>query len=61
MNTKQAVGLARTRLNEGPKVPALSSAHLGANCLGNAMPEASFKSGWYRPGRLMSQSERLPS
>ena len=27
MSSKQAVGLAGTRLNEGPKVPALSSAH----------------------------------
>ena len=61
MSSKQTVGLAGTRLIEGPKVPALSSAHLGANCIGKAMPGASFNSGWYRPGRLLSQSERLPS
>jgi hypothetical protein len=61
MNSKRAVGLAGTRLNEGPKVPALYSAHLGANCSDNAMPGASFKSEWYRPRRSLSQSERLPS
>ena len=61
MNSKQAVGLAGTRLNEGPKVQALSSAHVGANCIDKAMPGASFKSGWYRPRRPLSQSERLPS
>jgi hypothetical protein len=61
MSSKQAVVLAETRLIECPKVPALSSAHAGANCNGKAMPGASFNSGWYRTRRLLSQSERLPS
>jgi hypothetical protein len=61
MSSKQAGGLARTRLIEGPKVPALTSAQVEANCIGKAMPGASFNSGWYRPRRLLSQSERLPS
>jgi hypothetical protein len=61
MSSKQAPGLASARLNDGPKVPALTSAHAGANCIGKAMPGASFTSEWYRPERLMSQSERLPS
>jgi hypothetical protein len=61
MSSKHATGLAVTRLNEGPKVPALTSAYVGANCIGDRMPGASFNSGWYRPRRLLSQSERLPS
>ena len=61
MSSKHANGLALTRLNEGPKVPALSSASVEANCIGNRMPGVSFNSGWYRPRRLLSQSERLPS
>jgi len=61
MSSKKAKGLALTRLNEGPKVPALTSAHVEANCIGNRMPGASFNAGWYRPRRLLSQSERLPS
>jgi hypothetical protein len=61
MSSKRAAGLAQTRLIEGPKVPALTSAHIGANCNGKAMPGASFNSGWYRPRRFLSQSERLPS
>ena len=61
MNIKRAADLTEARLNNGPKVPALISAHAGANCIGKAMPGASFNSGWYRPRRLLSQSERLPS
>jgi hypothetical protein len=61
MSSKQAVGLARARLNKGLQVPALTSAHAGAICIGRSMPGASFTSGWYRLERLLSQSERLPS
>jgi hypothetical protein len=61
ISTKHVKGLAETRLNQGPKVPALTSARVEANCIGNRMPGASFNSGWYRPRRLLSQSERLPS
>ncbi len=61
MISKRAPGLALARLNDGPKVPALTSAHAGLNCVGTAMPGASFTSEWYRPERLMSQGERLPS
>jgi hypothetical protein len=62
MSTKQAAGLAAARLLKpsGPR-PLTSADHAGVNCRINAMPEASFTSGWYRPGRPMSQSERLPS
>jgi len=61
MSTKQVAGLAATRLSKpyGPR--PLTSHQAGVNCRINAMPEASFTSGWYRPGRPMSQSERLPS
>jgi hypothetical protein len=61
MSSKQAPGLARTRLNDGQNVPVLATAHAGSNCIGTAMQGASFKSEWYRPERLMSQGERLPS
>jgi hypothetical protein len=61
MSSKQAVRLGLTRLNDGPKVPALTSAHAGANCIGASMPGASFTSGWYRPQWLMSQGKRLLS
>lgn len=61
MSSKQAAGLALARLTEGPKVPALTSAHAGAICTGKGMPGGSFNSQWYRPKRLLSQSERLPS
>jgi hypothetical protein len=61
MISKRAPGLACTRLNDGLKVPVLATAHAGSNCIGTVMPGASFKSEWYRPERLMSQSERLPS
>ncbi len=42
MSSKRAAGLAQTRLIEGPQVPALTSAHVGANCNGKAMPGASL-------------------
>jgi hypothetical protein len=61
MSSKQTAGLTETRLIEGPQVPALTPAHVEANCVGKAMPGASFNSGWYRPRRLLSHSERLPS
>ena len=62
MSTKQVARLAVARLPKasGPR-PLTSASHAGANCRINAMPEASFTSGWYRPGRPISQSERLPS
>ena len=50
MSSKQAVVLAETRLIEAPKVPALSSAHAGANCNGKAMPGASLIPGGTAPG-----------
>lgn len=45
----------------GGQASAASAAHAGANCI-KAMPEASTTStfGWYRPQRLLSQSERIP-
>ena len=62
MSTKQAASLAGTRLYKASKAPAMAMAdHRQANCNICALPEASFMSGWYRPGRLMSQSERLQS
>jgi hypothetical protein len=64
MNSEKLSGLALTRsnqANEGPRVPALTSAHAGAICVGKGMPKASFNSGWYRLERLLSQGERLPS
>jgi hypothetical protein len=62
MGTKHVVGLAAARLRKpsGPR-PLSSADQAGADCGINAMAEASFTSGWYRPGRPMSQSERLPS
>jgi hypothetical protein len=62
MSTKQVARLAATRLTKAPGPrPLTSASHAGANCRINAMPEASFTSGWYRPRRPLSQSERLPS
>jgi hypothetical protein len=62
MGTKHVTALAVARLAQAAKARPLSSAnHAGANCGINAMPEASFTSGWYRTGRPLSQSERLPS
>jgi len=62
MSTQRVAGLAAARLGKPSGPRSLSSAdHAGAKCGINAMPEASFASGWYRPGRPMSQSERLPS
>ena len=62
MSTKQVARLAAARLIKPSGLRSLPSAgHAGANCRINAMPEAYFTSGWYRPGRPLSQSERLPS
>ena len=62
MSTKQVAALAGARLSKASKAPAMASAlHHKVNCNICAMPEASFTSGWYRPGRPMSQSERLLS
>ncbi len=64
MSSDKLAGPTLTRpnqANQGPKVPALTSAHAGAICVGKGMPRASFNSGWYRLERLLSQSERLPS
>jgi hypothetical protein len=62
MSTTQVAAMAAARLTKpsGP-CPLPSADHAGVNCRINAVPEASFTSGWYRPGRPMSQSERLPS
>jgi hypothetical protein len=49
---------ARPRAAFGPGVQA-PAAHAGTNCA-SAMPEASSTFGWYRPQRLLSQSERPP-
>jgi hypothetical protein len=60
--TKRAVGLTNARLGTSSEVSALTpSVQAGANGSIHAMAGAAFKSNWYRPGRLMSQSERLPS
>jgi hypothetical protein len=61
MSSKHAAGLALTRLHQGPKVPAPTSVHAGAICMGKGMPGASFNNGWYRPDGLLSQGERLPT
>jgi hypothetical protein len=64
MSSNKLASLALTRsnqANQGPRVPAATSAHAGAICVGKGMPKASFNSGWYRHERLLSQSERLPS
>ena len=62
MGSSHAAGLTQARLAQGRKVPALTSAlQAGANCIRKGMPGVSFTSDWYRPRRLMSQSERLPS
>jgi hypothetical protein len=62
MSSKHVAGLAGARLHKASKAPATaSSSRYTANCNICAMPEASFTSGWYRPERLMSQSERLQS
>ncbi len=62
MSTKQVARLAAARLTKASgRRPLTSASPAGANCHIIAMPEASFTSGWYRPGRPMSQSERLPS
>jgi hypothetical protein len=61
MSSEQSAGLAQTRLNQGPRVPAPTSVHAGAICIGKGMPGASFNLPWYRPNGLLSQGERLPS
>jgi hypothetical protein len=57
------VGLAEARLLVEPsKASAMSPfAQVGANCGIHSATGAFSTNGWYRPGRLMSQSERLPS
>lgn len=60
MSSKQVAGLTGPRLHKASKAPATAWAvQHKANCNICAMPEAFFTSGWYRPGRPMSQSERL--
>jgi hypothetical protein len=60
--TKQAAGLTSACLITSPEASAVTpSVQAGANRNIHAMSGAAFKSGWYRPERLMSQSERLPS
>jgi hypothetical protein len=49
---------ARLRVAFGSRAQDLGS-HAGTNCV-SAMPEASSTFGWYRPQRLLSQSERSP-
>jgi hypothetical protein len=62
MSSKHVAGLAGARLHKASKAPAMAWADQHkVNCNICAMPEASFTSGWYRPERLMSQSERLQS
>jgi hypothetical protein len=59
---KRAVRLTNARLRTSSEVPAvIPSIEAGANGSIHAMAGAAFKSNWYRPERLMSQSERLPS
>lgn len=41
----------------GDQAPAAT--HAGVNCT-SAMPEASPTFGWYRPQRLLSQTQRAP-
>jgi hypothetical protein len=60
--TKQAAGLTSARLRTSSWTYAVTpSVPSGANGRIHAMAGAAFKSNWYRPERLMSQSERLPS
>jgi hypothetical protein len=63
-STKRVAGLAGAPLYTSSKAKAAAfapSAQAGENRNIHAMPGAAFNSGWYRPERLMSQSERLPS
>jgi hypothetical protein len=61
-STKQAAGLTSARLRTSSATSAVTpSVQDGANAGIHAMAGAAFKSNWYRPGRPMSQSERLPS
>jgi hypothetical protein len=63
MNRKHVAALAGARLHTASKAPAMVSSGRQkvneVNCNICAMPEASFTSGWYRPERPMSHSERL--
>ena len=62
MGSKRVAALAGARLDEASKPLAMTPAiQHTVNCNICGMPEASFTSGWYRPGRPMSQSERLRS
>jgi hypothetical protein len=61
-STKQAAGLTSARLRTSCETAAVTpSVQAGANGSIHTMAGAAFKSNWYRPGRPMSQSERLPS
>jgi hypothetical protein len=61
MHSKREAVLTGARLRQpvglGNQANAVKAA---ANCIG-AMPEASSTFGWYRPQRLLSQSELDPS
>jgi len=60
--TKQAAELTGAHLRKSSWTSAVTpSVPSGANGRIHAMAGAAFKSNWYRPRRLMSQSERLPS
>ncbi len=60
--TKRIARLTNARLRTSSEVSAVTpSVQAGANGSIHAMAGAAFKSNWYRPERLMSQSERLPS
>ena len=61
-STKRAAGLTSARVCTSLETAAVTpSVQSEANGRIHAMAGAAFKSNWYRPGRLMSQSERLPS
>ena len=60
--TQTSSRLTDARLRTSSEASAVSpSVQAGANGSIHAMAGAAFKSNWYRPERLMSQSERLPS
>jgi hypothetical protein len=65
MSSKHVAAPAGARLHTASKAPAMASSAYPkvneVNCNICAMPEASFTSGWYRPERPMSHSERLQS
>jgi hypothetical protein len=60
--TKQVAGLTGACSGKASEASAVSpSLKAGAYRSIHAMAGANFNSRWYRPERLMSQSERLPS